>query len=497
MEKRHVLINAIVSILQTVAAGITLFILYRFLLKTIGVEQLGIWSLVVAITGMAQMTNFGLSGSVVKFVAKYVARNEREIASKVIQTAAISVGIMMTLVLLAGYPIAKWILELVTPIQCLQSAFDILPLTFVAFWLLIVTSIFQSGLDGVQRIDLKGFLLIAGSIVNLIFCYVLVPPYGLVGVAYARVIENSGIFIGSWFVLKRKFSVLPTIPYKWDRNLFKEMLNYGINFQIISVTAILHDPITKAFLSKFGSLSMVGYYEMASKMMWHLRGLLVSATQVIVPAIANMQEKIPDQIRSAYITCYGMLFYLALPFYSFTIVSMPLVSELWVGYYESVFILFSALLAIGYFFNTLSIPAFYVNLGTGKLVWNVLGMVTIGLLNTLLGLLFGSLFDGVGVVVGLVIALVIGSALIVTSYHVKNKLPLINIVPKTSNALILSCLVSTMIVLLLQYESLLDSIGSSVISIVLFVLIVVIPVWFHPMKKRLKGWVTNELLSRR
>jgi O-antigen/teichoic acid export membrane protein len=242
---------------------------------------------------------------------------------------------------------------------------------------------------------------------------------------------------------------------------------------------------------------MVGYYEMASKMMWHLRGLLVSATQVIVPAIANMQEKIPDQIRSAYITCYGMLFYLALLFYSFTIVSMPLVSELWVGYYESVFILFSALLAIGYFFNTLSIPAFYVNLGTGKLVWNVLGMVTIGLLNTLLGLLFGSLFDGVGVVVGLVIALVIGSALIVTSYHVKNKLPLINIVPKTSNALILSCLVSTMIVLLLQYESLLDSIGSSVISIVLFVLIVVIPVWFHPMKKRLKGWVTNELLSRR
>jgi len=68
MQRRQILINAIMSVVQIVVIGIVLFILYRFLLNTIGVEQLGIWSLVLATTSVTQIASFGLSGSVVKFV---------------------------------------------------------------------------------------------------------------------------------------------------------------------------------------------------------------------------------------------------------------------------------------------------------------------------------------------------------------------------------------------------------------------------------------------
>ncbi len=64
MQKRQILINALMSIVQIIIISVVLFILYKFLLKTIGVEQLGIWSLVLATTSVSQIANFGLSGSV-------------------------------------------------------------------------------------------------------------------------------------------------------------------------------------------------------------------------------------------------------------------------------------------------------------------------------------------------------------------------------------------------------------------------------------------------
>jgi len=335
MQRRRVFINAIMSLVQIVLVSGVLFFLYRFLLKTIGVEQLGIWSLVLATTSVTQIANFGLSGSVVKFVAKYVARGEDRNVSGVIQTAVISLGVIIGTVLLAGYPLIKWVLGLVVPVNSLGLALSILPYALFSLWLTTITGVFQSGLDGFQRIYIRNLLMMGSSIFYALLCFIFAPKYGLIGLAYAQIINNTAILIVSWVLIKRFLPVLPVVPYQWDRTLFKEIINYGINFQIISITTMFYDPITKALLSKFGGLSMVGYYEMANRMVQQFRALIVSANQVLVPAIADLQENNPEKIRSVYLTNYNLLFYLALPLYTLIIISTPLISEIWIGHYEN------------------------------------------------------------------------------------------------------------------------------------------------------------------
>ena len=66
--RKQVFLNARVSIAQTIVVGLVLFILYRYLLATIGVEQLGLWSVVLASTSISRISELGLSGSVVKFL---------------------------------------------------------------------------------------------------------------------------------------------------------------------------------------------------------------------------------------------------------------------------------------------------------------------------------------------------------------------------------------------------------------------------------------------
>lgn len=500
MQKRQILINAAMSVTQIVVISGVLFILYRFLLETIGVEQLGIWSLVLATTSVAQIANFGLSGSVVKFVAKYIARGEDENVARVIQTAAISVaGFDVGLVLLIGYPIVKWVLGLVVPDESLPLALSILPYALLALWIMIITSIFQAGLDGYQRIDLRSLLLMGGAVLHLLLCFMLAPTHGLIGVAYARVIQNFTILLSSWLLLKRQLPLLPFFPYKCDKDIFKEIIGYAINFQVISVTTMFYDPITKALLSKFGGLSMVGYYEMASRMVQQFRGLIVSANQVLVPAIADLQEKTPERIQSVYLTSYQLLFYLAVPLYSVIIVSTPLISELWVGHYERIFVIFGTLLSIGWFLNTLNAPAYFATLGIGELRWNVAGHITIALLNAGLGFLLGAVYGGIGVVIAWVFSLASGSSIIYLSYHMRHKISLIELLPKASRPIIIACLIGLLFTLMIRHE--LNHIFNTVVLnstiLISFSIIVFVPLWFHPMRKRLIGWIINEFLLNR
>ena len=499
MQKRQIIKNAIMSVMQIVVISGVLFLLYKFLLNTIGVEELGIWSLVLAITAVTQIANLGLSGSVVKFVAKYIARNEDENVSKVIQTAAISVSVFIGFVLLAGYPIAKLVLELVIPPESFLSALAILPYAFLALWIMVITSIFQAGLDGSQHIDVRSLILMGGAVLHLLLCFMLAPAYGLIGLAYARVIQNITILLISWFVLKRYLPSLSVFPYKWEIRVFKEIISYAINFQVISITTMFYDPTTKALLSKFGGLSMVGYYEMASKMVQQFRALIVSANQVLVPVIADLKEKTPEKIQSVYLTSYQLLLYLAVPLYSFIIICTPIISEIWIGQYDRSFVIFGTLLAIGWLLNTLSAPAYFTNLGTGELSWNVVGHVTIALLNAGLGLLLGLFYDGIGVVIAWVLSLALGSCIIYLSYHIKYKIAFIELLPKASRIITVACLFGILSTFIINYKfnHILNPVILSGTILITFLGSIIVPFWLHPMRHLVMGMVRNQLLNRR
>jgi len=499
IQKRRVLINAIMSVVQVIVTGGALFILYRFLLNTIGIEQLGIWSVVLATTSVANIANLGLSASVVKFVAKYLARGEEKIVASVIQTSCISIGILIGLILLVAYPFANWLLSLVIPTTGLKEALSILPYALISLWIMTIASVFQAGLDGYQRIDIRSKILIASALFNLILCFLLVPKYGLIGLAYAHIAQATVVLLGSWIMLKQNLRILQIIPCKWNYKMFREMVGYGLNFQTISISQMLCDPTTKALLTKFGGLTMVGFYEMASRMIVQLRALIVSANRVLVPAIADLQERNPTFIQNIYKNNYHLILYIALPFYSIIIAFTPLISEIWIGHYEAIFVIFSILLAVNLFINTLSIPAYFSYLGIGELKWNTLGHVITAIMNAILGFMVAYIFGGMAVVIAWIFSSVTGSLIIAISYHYRYKIPLRELFPKESRWLTMSCLIAASSALLIYYRfnHNFATVITLSITILAFSIIVFIPLWLHTTRKRVAGWIISVLLNKK
>ncbi len=216
--KRRIYINAISSLVQVVIVTIVYFVLYKYLIDKIGIEQLEIWSLILASTSILNISNLGFSSSVIKYVRKYKAHDEHQRITDIIQTSLITVGIVSGVTLLILLPFASLILKLIVPTNYLNLSQAILPYSLFCLWLNIQSGIFAATLDGFQRIEIKNIILTAGSLIYLVLTIMLVPKYGLFGVVYAQIFQVLLSFISNLILVKRIFPEYPVIKYRWHKN---------------------------------------------------------------------------------------------------------------------------------------------------------------------------------------------------------------------------------------------------------------------------------------
>lgn len=487
MALPKILKNAGMASIQVLVSGGILFVLYFFLLRTLGAAELGIWSIILAVSSAARLSELGLAGGVVRFVARYLARQDDVSASAVIQTAALSIAGLMAIVVFPLYPLISYVIEyFLLPAEYL-AALSLLPYALLGLWFGSIGSVFTSGLDGVLRTDIRSWIMMCSAAVHLLLVVMFVPSYGLIGLGYAQVLQAVFIMVLSWWMLRRSLRSLPFLPRRWNLAVFKEMLGYGLNIQAASIAQLLVEPTTKMLLSKFAGLESVAYFEMSNRMVMQFRALVVSANQAMVPIFSQISEASPGRLLAAYRESYGVFLFVALPLFSGLLAMSPIISELWIGSYETSFVSFSVILTAGWFLNTLNAPSYFSNMGTGHVGWNTLAQGAIGILNICLGLILGLRFGGIGVVVGLAVALAVGSAVIVVNYHFRNNIPFSVLVPREQRWLILASLIVPVITWCLYLQTP-DDISLIVVGFLCTALttsVFGLVTWFHPVRHQL------------
>ena len=423
-RNRLVLRNSALSVVQVAVNGGLYLVLYRFLLDTIGVAQLGVWAIVLAWTSVNNVASLGLGGSTTYFIPTYLARGERRYVAALVQTGTLTAAGSLALGLLVFYPFVRTLLGLVIDDPALMPlALSIVPYAFASVWLSATAGIVYASLDGFQRVDQRQMVLVAGGLVLLVGAFVLVPTYGLVGLAQAQLAQAATVLLLSWGLLRRLLPELPLVPWQWSQPAFREMIGYSLRYQVISIALMLLEPVAKSLIAAFGSVSAVGYFEMANRLALQLRAFVVNAHTALVPTLTDLREHAPERLREIYETSCRLVAVLLLVSLPLLVALVPFVSVVWVGRYEPTFVVFASLLFVGWFGNLVGNPAYVDDLGAGRLRWIVREHVLMAVLNVLLGVALGSIFGGTGVVIGFVTALLAGSLLLAVAYHRSQGVP--------------------------------------------------------------------------
>ncbi len=393
-RKKLVLLNVTTSGAQVIFIGLVYFLLYRYLLSRLGVEILGVWSVVLSTSSLANLANFGVADSVIRFVALYKAENDETKIKQLIFTATIFLTLLFILIAAIIYPCAHLILTAVLPARYIKDGLAILPYSLICLIINAVNGVYASVLDGMQRNYIRNMVFSLSSILLLIGTYVLVPHYHLLGVAFAQVAQSAFTLLTCLTLIIFRLQFNP-LKWAWNKAIFKQIFSYGMKFQFISLATMVNDPIIKILLGKFGGMAFTGYYEMANRLLSQARGVIVSATQSLVPVLVNVTK---TDVPVFYRKIFSNVLFFSLTMVCLVVPAGRLISLYWIGRYEPVFYFTLILLAFSTFINLLISPSYFYYVAKANLNVLIRTHVLLCVLNVSAGFVMGHFWGGYGVV---------------------------------------------------------------------------------------------------
>jgi len=87
MLRRRVLVGTISNYASKIVTLIGLFFLTPFILRELGRDLFGLWTLVGSVVAYGALLDFGIATAVTKYVAEYHSRGEMEEANRLIATS--------------------------------------------------------------------------------------------------------------------------------------------------------------------------------------------------------------------------------------------------------------------------------------------------------------------------------------------------------------------------------------------------------------------------
>lgn len=477
--------NALVNGFQALFSAALLFGLYRYINTTLGVELLGVWSVILATVSASRLADLGLSAGVTRFVALHRARDELDSAAVVVDTATLTLMFSLSLALPLLFPLISQLLPHLFEAGYLIQAQKLLAFAITSLWLTIVATAFQGGLDGCQRMDLRAGLVITSQAILLVLTYWLIPHHGLVGLAWAQIGQGIFLLVAGRLLLRHVLPTLPILPRKWRKKALRRMLSYGTNVQAATCFVLLLDPLTKALIINFGGPATAGYFEMAIQVVYKVRALIVATNRAIVPHVTYLAETLPTRVNDLYRENVRILVYMTLPAITLLIVWASSFSSLLVGSREKELVLLINIIAITWASNIFSGPAFFTNMGTGHVGWNTISLAIMGALNLCLGWLFGSLYGWHGVIFAYAISVIIGSLALIQVFQKKNNLDWKNMLDREHLQLFVICTAMAVFSQTTQFATTSGTITYIAGTIILPLLVVGLAMWLHPLSRQL------------
>jgi O-antigen/teichoic acid export membrane protein len=376
---------------------VTFIILYLVLvgfgpLKPIGGEDYGIYLLIGALVGYVGLIDLGIGHSLIKFVAEYHAKGEKEKVNEIVNSAFyifLGIGAIGAIAL---FIMGTFFLEIFNfqDSDQLIKARKITYIIAVIFTTNFSISVFRDILRGLQKYVLLAYITFFVTLVNLaVIAYVLVMGYGIVEFILLTFIFNLiGPVIMAFYVkrelpyleIKRKHFQMKTV-----KTLFSLSMLLFLLF-IFNKIIFFTDNIVIGWW--FVGTGMVTFYVAARKIYTIPANAVNIALRATIPAASELdalQKKKELQMMLIRLSKYilALLFLVGLP----TIFMSRYVLQFWLGEEYAVYYIVANILTLALFFEYFNDISAQILLGMNRMKFLVACYGIIAVLNLVLSLI--------------------------------------------------------------------------------------------------------------
>lgn len=410
----------VVSAMLAFAINLALvFVSYRLVVATGGLQALGLWSSLMAWIFVIRLGDVGMATAVVRFVARCDLQSEGMRIRQYVDTALLLNILLFLLLALLGYAVYSSYLTAIVngDTATVETARTILPLMFTGFFLSNISGQVLGGLTGVHRGYQSATLGVIGTVIQLIVVVWGVPRIGLAGLAWGLVCQHAFLIVAGWIlfvqVMRESSGVTSAaLPLHFSPPALREMIGFSLSAQFANLLNGLLEPISKILIGHMAGLDTLGLYEMAFKMVSLPRNALVSGVQATTPSMTRLLVEDPDTARRLFERSERRLMRAMLALSLAIVAAAPLASWFLLGHIDMRLWLFVCLLIFGFIGNVYGAPAYILSLAAGR-TRNVMVSASVALiLAAACGFLGGLAGGAVGNVAGVATALICGGLVI-------------------------------------------------------------------------------------
>lgn len=403
-------------------------LLTPYIIGHIGLERYGILTLVGAATGYFGLLDFGIGGSLVKYIAEFYATRDFKRINQVIMTGFLFYSALAAfLTLLSFFAARPLTLLLKTQPQLFSETVFAFFLGIITFSLSNALSPFAAVQSGLQRMDIANKVGIAMSVPNVLgtmFC--LGNGYGFIGLMFV----NMGIvLVNGACNLAIAYRLLPGLSLgagEFSGEMFRKLFKLGYKLQITTIANLFHFQVDKILLAYLLNVEFVGYYNVASQLASKVRELPLLLISAIFPAASELGAKTDKEgLEKLYFRSLKYVVLAGLPVSAAAIFFARAFITLWLGqgYGKAVFTL--QMLMVAYFVNILSGPGFTILNGLGLPRYGMLSSGLAAALNLGLSAPLALMIGYNGVVFGTVASMIVGAGYFIIKFHKVMAIPML------------------------------------------------------------------------
>lgn len=180
--KKEMTIATLANWTGTLANFVLAFLATPIIVYSFGDVRYGIWSLVMSFTAYYGLLDFGISTSLIKYYSEYIAKNDEQSATKIINAAFFLYLLISLLLVIAVSALNIFVGTIFNiPPELLTETKFLVCITGIVFGIELIGNTFRAVITSLRKFVLRNFLNIVFSLVRIIsLVTILKLGYGLV-----------------------------------------------------------------------------------------------------------------------------------------------------------------------------------------------------------------------------------------------------------------------------------------------------------------------------
>jgi O-antigen/teichoic acid export membrane protein len=234
----------------------------------------------------------------------------------------------------------------------------------------------------------NAFIIIVTSVINIIVAYRIFPDF--------------------------KFS-----PFSLStKETFRLLFMFGYKVQVSAIAGVIHFQMDKFLLAFFLNVSRVTYYTVASQTASSIREVPMMLLRAILPAASEIDaERNRGSLNELYFRSSKYIVLVGVCLLTVTFLLADPFLALWLGTGYEISAGTLKILMVGYFFNILTGPGFFILNGIGQPQYGMRSSILATAMNLLLGIVLVMWIGYYGVVIGTTLSMITAALYFITMYH--------------------------------------------------------------------------------